>query len=123
MIFNKVLDFAIKIKVIHSIPGRLRINAPAIKQIPKEWQIQDENITSVFLVIKGVKEVSFSYLTGNVVIKYDPQITNEKKILKAVRRIIQIVISYRKEIENITIDELKDEIARMALIVKDEMSK
>lgn len=123
MIFEKVLDFAIKVKVVHSIPGRLRVNAPDIKKIPKEWQVEDENLTSVFLVIKGVKSVSFSYLTGNVLFTYDPEVTDEKKILKAVRRIIQIVISYRKEFENTTLDQLKDEIERMAHIIKNEMSK
>ncbi|MCM1989593.1 hypothetical protein [Oceanirhabdus seepicola] len=127
MILQKVVDLAIKIKVIESIPGRLRVNVPKIKKIPEEWQVEDENLTLVFLVIKGVKSVSFSYLTGDVLFIYNEEISDEKKILRAVRRMIQIAISYRKEFEHITeditIDELKNEIARMADIIKDEMSK
>jgi len=127
MILQKVVDLAIKIKVIERISGRLRVNVPKIKKIPEEWQVEDENLTSVFFVIKGVKSVSFSYLTGDVIFIYNEDITDEKKILRAVRRMIQIAISYRKEFDHITediaIDELKNEIARMAGIIKDEMNK
>ena len=127
MILQKVVDLAIKIKVIERISGRLRVNVPKIKKIPEEWQVEDENLTSVFFVIKGVKSVSFSYLTGDVLFIYNQETTNQKKILRAVRRMIQIAISYRKEFEyitaDITIDELKNEIRRMADIIKDEMSE
>jgi len=127
MILQKVVDLAIKIKVIESLPGRLRVNVPKIKKIPEEYRVEDENLTSVFLIIEGVKSVSFSYLTGDVLFIYNEEISDEKKILRAVRRMIQIAISYRKEFEHITeditIDELKNEIARMTDIIKDEMSK
>jgi len=125
MILQKVVDLAIKIKVIESISGRLRVNVPKIKKIPEEYRVEDENLTSVFFVITGVKSVSFSYLTGDVLFIYNDEITDEKKILKNVRKIIQIAISNRKEFEHITeditIDELKNEIARMVDIIKEEM--
>ena len=127
MILQKVVDLAIKIKVIESISGRLRVNVPKIKKIPEEYRVEDENITLVFKVIEGVKSVSFSYFTGDVLFIYNDEITDEKKILKSVRRMIQIAISYRKEFEHITeditIDELRNEIARMADILKDDMCK
>ena len=125
MILQKVVDLAIKIKAIESISGRLRVNVPKIKKIPEEYRVEDENLTSVFFVITGVKSVSFSYLTGDVLFIYNDEITDEKKILKNVRKIIQIAISNRKEFEHITeditIDELKNEIARMVDIIKEEM--
>lgn len=123
MILGKVLDFAIKIKVVHSIPGRLRINAPAIKKVPREWQIKDDNIASTFKAIKGVKEIEFSYITGNILIKYDQNENDEKGILKSVKKMIQILLSYRKEFENISMDQLKDEIAKMSQIVRREMGR
>ncbi len=128
MILQKVVDLAIKIKVIESIPGRLRVHVPKIKKIPKEYWVDDENLTSVFSVIEGVKSVSFCYFTGNVIFVYDPEITEENKILRTVRRMIQIAVSNRKEfdhiiIEDITIDQLKIEIGRMTHIIKYEMSR
>ncbi|WBW96827.1 hypothetical protein [Oceanirhabdus sp. W0125-5] len=127
MILQKVVDFAIKIKVIESVTGRLRINVPIIKKIPEEYHIKDDTLTSVFLIIKGVTSVEFSYLTGDVIFTYEPEITDKKQILKDVRKMIQIAFSYRKEFdyitEGITIGELKNDIGRMSEIIKHEMSK
>lgn len=123
MFLGKVLDFAIPLHVVHHIAGRLRINVPDIKKIPPEWRLDEESVTSIFLVIKGVTSVSFSYVTGNVLFIYDPTVTDEDKIIKAVRKIIYITASYKKDLEKITKEDLRKEILRIADKAKKEMEK
>lgn len=122
-IFTKVFDFIYKIKVVHSIPGRLRVYVPAIKNVPEEWQVEEADIAPIFSQITGVKSISFSYISGNALIQYDEAVTNEQNVLTDMKRIIKIVGKYRKELENISPDRLKDEINHMAKIIKEELNK
>ncbi len=112
MIFEDlVLDFLVKIKVVHSLPGRLRVHVPILKKVPREWQIDEILVKELFLVIDGVTSVEVCYITCNSLIKYDSRITNERQILKSIRHMIQIANKHRHEISETTLDQ-KDTVAK-----------
>ncbi|MCT4595323.1 MAG: hypothetical protein N4A57_13820 [Anaeromicrobium sp.] len=120
-IFGKVFDMFYKIKVVHSIPGRLRVHIPAIKNIPSEWQIKEDTLNPIFLELQGVESISFSYISGNAVIQYDKTVTNDKEILEEMNKIVKILGKHRKEIENISQDQLDEEVQHMIEIVRNEL--
>jgi hypothetical protein len=62
---------------IHSVPGRLRIKIPLIKQRPEQFR----DAQSVFESLVGVEKVVVNSLTGSMVINYDHHCLDPREIL------------------------------------------
>ena len=62
-------------RILHTIPGRLRVHLPT-------WSGQGKRQIETHLrQLHGVRSVQANTLTGNVLIQYDPAMTNEQTIL------------------------------------------
>ena len=57
-----------KFKIVHQVPGRIRMKIPSAKGKPEELQSYKE----VLLLIPGVEDVELNPVTGSIVLKYDP---------------------------------------------------
>lgn len=107
MIDNIIMNIMLKIKVVHSSKGRLRLSIPISKKIPEKWQY-DRTYLDYFLKIKGFKALDFSYITGNLLITYDYKIISEEEILDLIQDVINISKENIKDLSKFTSDE-KDE--------------
>ena len=71
-----------QIKVVHSIPGRLRLSVPNLSKIPEEFK---KNMiiefTELILSKKGIKSIEYSYVTNKILLYYDVKLISEKQIL------------------------------------------
>jgi hypothetical protein len=68
-------------QVIHRLPGRVRIHLPT-------WPAQsDRSVEEHFSRLPGVRSVHAEALTGNVLIRFDPQQTRETEVMAAAARI------------------------------------
>jgi cation-transporting ATPase I len=73
------LAVAEETRVVHTLPGRLRVHVP-------EWSGQGKrSIETQLRQVQGVRSVQANNLTSNVLIQYDPAVTNEQTILEKVR--------------------------------------
>lgn len=115
-------DYMIKIYVVHSIPGRLRLTIPSMKEIPKAWQVDSLTVTELIEAIPGVKTASYSYLTGSALILYDADRLDEKRIVKYLKNMVRIVGAHRTQLAKTKVEELEEAIHKMREIIKLEMS-
>ncbi len=106
ILFNPWMEFLLKYQVVHSLPGRLRLHVPIIKKIPPEWQVEDNVFFEFFQLIPGVKNVSFSYMTANVLMVYDESVINESQILLWIRRISEVILKYSGQLKVSTPERL-----------------
>ena len=93
LIFKVLLRF----KVVHSIPGRIRIHIPMSRKIPKEWKQSLENLDRL-KELEGIREVDFSMITGNALVHYDPEKISEKEIIETLREIAKVLKTHRQEL-------------------------
>jgi cation-transporting P-type ATPase I len=64
--------------VLHTLPGRARIHVP-------EWSGQGKRtIETQLRQVQGIYSAQANSLTGNILINFDPAVTNEQTILSAV---------------------------------------
>src|SRR5260370_24442409 len=64
-------------RVLHSVPGRVRVHLPG-------WSGQGKrNIETRLREIEGVSSTQANPVTGNILIQFDPSVTNEQTIFKA----------------------------------------
>lgn len=66
---------------IHHVPGRLRVNIPALKKN----ESRARQLKFYLEGMHGVLQVETSIVTGSVVIKYDTCLINSTTILNALR--------------------------------------
>jgi len=102
-----LFNMHIKVKVVHSIPGRLRLHVPFAKKIPAEWRVDDVYF-EVFKCIHGVSEFEFNYITSNALIKYDNKATNEKKIIENLKAMTKLANKHRQKLSEYSIEEKED---------------
>ena len=104
---NHIIKHFIKFKVVHSIPGRLRIKVNNASKIPQEAKEYDKYVVQGLKTLDGIKDVEFNYITGSVVITYDTKKTYEEKIVKWINKVIDIVLGDFKLIEENGQDNLE----------------
>lgn len=80
-LMKAVLGAVKKISVVHSIPGRLRINVFGIKQYPDMAKSYAPALEKALLSISGVKSADICFATGNVLIAYDFKKISDSEIL------------------------------------------
>ena len=104
---NHIIKHFIKFKVVHSIPGRLRLKVNNASKIPQEAIEYDKYVVQGLKMLDGIKDVEFNYITGSVVITYDTKKTYEEKIVKWINKVIDIVLGDFKLIEENGQDNLE----------------
>lgn len=102
---NLFFKIALKCKVVHSIPGRMRINIPLTQKIPSSWKGSSEKLFVFLKKIPGIQDVSFNYATGNALILYDDQIISEKEILDALNQLGSLLYKHRDELSRFAAED------------------
>ena len=76
-----------QIKVVHSIPGRLRLFVPNLSKVPEELKKYDNEVKKLILSKKGLKSVEYSYITNKILLHYE---LYENKSLKEIADNLEI---------------------------------
>ena len=100
MNFKKfIIGQLMKIKVSHSLPGRLRLKVSSLKLITKEYIVYEKFIDESLKKLDGVTSVEINNLTGSILVIYDVNITYEKKILRWIEKLKEIGLNNFELIE------------------------
>jgi len=71
----------LKPRVVHRLPGRMRVHIPALRQVSLEFQEIVDVLLTGFMYPEGIQKVTINYITGNLLILYDHQFIQEKSVL------------------------------------------
>lgn len=99
-----------QIKVVHSIPGRLRLFVPNLSKVPEELKKYDNEVKKFILSKKGIKSVEYSYITNKILLYYDPNLISEKEILEWMNKVWKTVINHPELYENKSLKEIEDNL-------------
>ena len=84
------LVYTKRIKVLHSIEGRVRIKLPDLDKIPEKYKIHEEDVIKAVKMLNGIKDVSINYVIGTCIINYDSNLITADKILRWIKKIIKV---------------------------------
>jgi hypothetical protein len=90
LILATALRFA-KIKVVHSLPGRLRLKLPGLSRFKDDLENQDA-AQLIPYKLKGIDKVEVSILTSNVLITYDISLVSEETIISWMNKLREILV-------------------------------
>ena len=78
---QKWLLMQMRPRVIHRIPGRLRIHVPALKKVQPEYNEIVDSIFTKSHLPEGIEQTEVNFITGNILVNYNFNETNEKNTL------------------------------------------
>lgn len=87
--------FFLRPRVVHSIPGRLRLHVPSLKQWGQGNGTLVSMIAQLLAVPEGINEISPCAVTGNVLIRYDPSRLSEGELLALAQSLFRIATKDR----------------------------
>ncbi len=112
-----------KVKVVHSIPGRLRLQVPGLSNVPSEMKVYEHYVIDVIKLEDGIKEVNFSYITGKILVIYDPEKTNEKRIVSWLDLIWKKIVENERVYSKLSLDEIKNNLDKFYELLCKELEK
>ena len=72
----------LKPRVVHRLPGRMRVHIPALRQISIDFQKVVDVLLTKFSFPVGINVVTINFITGNLLILYESNRIQEKAVLE-----------------------------------------
>ncbi|CAB1063233.1 hypothetical protein D1BOALGB6SA_8016 [Olavius sp. associated proteobacterium Delta 1] len=69
-------------RIVHRLPGRIRIHIPVLEKLPEDWWIFLRPSTELIRMRKGINTAGVQPITGSLLIDYDRKEIDEADILK-----------------------------------------
>ena len=88
-----------KIKLVHSIPGRLRVNIYGVRQYPGLAQEYASVLLDKTRHLPGVQSAELSILTGNILLTYDVRVTTEDELLERLNTAWTALMQYFRDVD------------------------
>ena len=110
-----------KVKVVHSIPGRIRLLIPSLDKFPEQMKKQEQYITAIIKLKNGIKSVEYSYLTSKVLIEYDKDKLKEQDIVDWLNKIWKIIVDNEDVYQGMSVDDVDKNVKRFFEMLKSEL--
>lgn len=103
---HKSLSILMRPRVLHSIPGRMRLNLPVLKQLGDEVEHWFPVISRLIEIPQAVLTVSPNAVSGNIVIEYDPRLTNPEQLLHFLNALMGLCLNNRDKLRRVSQDQV-----------------
>ena len=110
-----------KVKVVHSIPGRIRLLIPSLDKFPEQMKKHEYYITTIIKLKNGIKSVEFSYLTSKILIEYDKMKLKEQDIVDWLNKIWKIIVDNEDVYQGMSVDDVEKNVKRFFEMLKSEL--
>ena len=94
-----------------------------MNNVPENMRKYEHYTTSLIKIEKGIKDVSYSYVTGKVLLIYDTNETNEKKILDWINFIWKKVIDNEDIYNKMQPEEIEKNLDKLYEMLCKELKK
>ncbi|CAL7904793.1 Cation transporter [Fusobacterium necrophorum subsp. funduliforme] len=112
-----------QLKIVHSIPGRLRLFVPGLSNIPEEMRKHEYYTTDLILSKEGIQSIEYSYLTNKVLIHYDEKVIQDKEIVSWLNAVWKIIVDHSDLYEKMTLREIEKNLDRFYELLKKELRR
>ena len=90
-----------KPRVVHSIPGRLRLKVPLIKKVDIKHRHWTQLLCSLLQLPEGINDVSVSHVTGTVLLHYDSKLVSEQEILSFITSLSRVFVTQKDDLSRL----------------------
>ncbi len=91
-----------RVRVVHRLPGRVRLHVPLLGHVPEPWRATLTIIEQILIMPEGISEVRIEPRTGNVLIIYNTTLLMEKEILETLRAVLAWARKHHEQLVHLT---------------------
>lgn len=96
-----------KIHIVHSIPGRLRVQVPLLARVSEElFHEHKERLNELIMLKRGIKEITVSYHTNKILFLYDDAQISASQIIDWLNHIWEEAIAFYSRFKHLPLNEL-----------------
>jgi hypothetical protein len=100
-------------RVLHRLPGRVRISVPLLRRVPDEGKPLARKLEPLFLLREGIQSVQVGFLTGNVLVRFDARRLDEQHVLRWTSLLHRMISEHWDRLEAIPSDRVSSVIGRV----------
>lgn len=112
-----------QVKIVHSIPGRLRLSIPGLSDIPEEMRKYEHYTSDLILSKEGIRSIEYSYTTSKILIRYDSSIISDRQIVEWLNAVWKIIVDHSEVYEKMTLGEIERNLDRFYELLKKELKR
>jgi len=100
-------------RIVHRLPGRIRIHIPVLEKLPSEWSNFSEPTAELIKMRSGIEDVKIRPMTGSLIIRYDPNQIEEHDILTWLKTLVETFLKMAIPSKSINEAEIRLRFARV----------
>lgn len=108
-----LLKWGSRVNVLHRLPGRLRLEISALRKVPPEKREFAQDLIKGMVLPEGISSIELSFVTGSVLLKYDPDRITERQVLVRIQVISNELAGRREELWSISHENGAAAIAKL----------
>ncbi|MGO9121060.1 MAG: HMA2 domain-containing protein [Desulfomonilaceae bacterium] len=113
-----LIQWGLKVRLLHKLPGRLRVEISMLRKIPVEKRELIEKVIGRVALPSGIKSLDLSFISGSVLLKYDAHIITEQGVLATIRELVNTVVYHREALRGIGNENLPAVIEKLNGVVE-----
>ncbi len=82
-----VMMHFMQVKVVHHLPGRLRLYVPILESLSSDWRQYQSDLIDIIKIKKGLIDIDVTIRSGRVLICYDPHQIDRTLILRWLKKV------------------------------------
>ena len=110
---HKFLFVSTAPRIVHSLPGRVRIHYPALARVSSRWHKFTAPVSELVNLKPGIQKTNIQPTTGNVLISYDADVLVEKDITNWLETMVKTVLDNIREYSSISEENLETLLNRI----------
>ncbi len=112
-----------KVKVVHSIPGRIRLFIPSLDQFPEQMKKYENYITAIIKLKAGINNIEYSYTTSKILVEYDKTKLKEADIVNWLNKIWKIIVDNEDVYHGMSMAEVEKNVKKFYEMLKNELER
>ncbi len=91
--FKDRFYFSAATRVVHNLPGRVRIHFPALERLSSHWHRYSAPVAELVKIKQGIHNTNIQPATGSVLITYDADTLGQKDVFNWLESIATIFLN------------------------------
>ncbi len=120
---NQVRAWFTRPRIVHRLPGRLRLHIPALKHVDptqRDWALMWRDVLGA---LTGFQSVEVNLVTANVLIHYDPEQLTEKELIEFLQDVDRLVLRHWDHLVATPDHELPKAVQRLVSAIRPEIRR
>ena len=115
---KKVIEVETRPVVLHEIPGRVRFGIKVFKRLTKDMLPLVDHLKAIIEEIPSVNEIKVNNISGSLLVSFDKDKTDSKKVQAFIRDVVRYLLSYSDSILSVKDENLPQVLEELSLHVK-----